>query len=933
MQTDTYLLKAFCFWLLVFGLCSLAAAAQSVGGDSTPLSRNAHRLTAHARVTDRGSGEPLPGAWVRLAADDQVSAVADADGWFTLQADSLHGTVVISCLGYDDLTVTLRNNAVYKLTPSATDLKEVVVTATERRGLTSSSLIGKAAMQHLQPSSFSDLMELLPGGMSSDPNLTSPNIISIRETGRPGSQYNTSSLGTSFVIDGAPLSTNANMQYMNGAWDTQTTARDFTNAGVDMRSIATDDVEQVEVVRGIPGVEYGDLTSGLVKVKRRQGGHDLQARFKADMESKLLHVAKGMEWGDRQWTLNLSADWLKANGDPRNVLETYQRLSFSVRGGHQWQTLRRQWQTQLNVDYSGSFDDDDIDPELNYGNVDSYKNDRNRWAASVNLRQDSREAKDWWRSLDMLLSASYEKNHLDRQRLVQVDHGQPAALSREEGESQAVLIYPYTYTGRHEVDDRPTNIFAKAQSVFSLPVTWMTDQLKVGADWQWDKNMGEGQVFDPYFPLYPGLSTRQRKYSNVPAESQLSGFAEADITVPVGHHQLQLVAGVRSSTMLNLRRRYDLRGKVYVDPRVNVGWSLPALTVSGKPLSIQLRGGWGKHTKMPTVDQLYPELLYMDMVEMNYWHEQRDLRAVWLQTYIEDPTNPHLRAARNNKWETSIDASWNGHRLTVTYFEEDMRSGFRSMADYHSYTYKWYDTSGVDHVNITEAPDISTLPFETRQVLRGMGITGNGSRTLKRGVEYTYSSPRWRLLATRLTINGAWMKSQYQNSMTVQEHLSRTVAGKNLELVGLYRDDDGYIREMCNTNFTFDTDVPRLSLGFSLSAQCMWYTAQQHMHKEATPTSYMDADGIIYPFTEADAADAERRFLVRTYNASIEERQTVPFYMNLNLKATKRLLRNHLMVALFVNKLIDYHPDYERNNYTIRRYVTPYFGLEVNLNL
>lgn len=899
------------------------------------------QVTARARVIDSKTGEPLPGAWVKVQKGDgkedggeRQGTVTDAEGYFTLHAEREGMAISINYIGYDELKTVLKNNATYRLTSSETMLKEVVVTATERRGLTSSSIIGKHAMKHLQPSSFSDLMELLPGGMASDPSLTAPNVISLRETGRPSSQYETSSLGTSFVIDGAPISTNANMQFMNGAWDSQTTFRDFTNAGVDMRAIPTDDVEQVEVVRGIPSVEYGDLTSGLVKVKRRRGGNDLQARFKADMESKLFHVAKGIEWGrENKWTLNLSADWLKANGDPRNVLETYQRLSFSVRGGHRWQTAHRQWSADLNIDYSGSFDDDDIDPELNYGGVDSYKSDRNRWSTSFTLRQDSRSENDWWRSAELLTSMSYEKNLLDRQRLVQVDHAQPTAITREEGESQAVLIYPYTYTGRHQVDGRPLSLFAKAQADFSMPVSWMSNRLKVGIDWQMDKNYGDGQVFDPMFPLYAGLSTRQRKYSDVPAETMLSEFAEADITVPIGRHQLQLVAGLRGTSMLNLDSRYDMNGKIFLDPRVNAGWTLPSVMLAGSALSVQLRGGWGRHTKMPTIDQLYPELLYMDLVEMNYWHERRELRSVWLQTYIADPTNYGLKAARNNKWEVSLDATWNGHRLTLTYFEEDMKSGFRSVADYHPYTYKWYDTSGIDHAALTEAPNPSTLPYEVRQVLRSTGQTVNGSRTLKRGVEYTYSTPRWRALATRLTVTGAWMKSQYQNSMMVQEHLSRTVAGKNLELVGIYNDDDGYVREMWNTNFTFDTDIPRLALGFSVSAQCMFYTGQRHMHKEAWPTSYMSADGTVHPYTEADYNDAERQFLVRTYNGAMEEWQTVPFYMNLNFKATKRLLKNHLMAALFVNKIFDHHPDYVRNNYTIRRYVTPYFGLEINFNL
>ena len=62
--------------------------------------------------------------------------------------------------------------------------------------------------------------------------------------------------------------------------------------GVDMRSIATDDIQEVEIVRGIPSVKYGDLTSGLVKITRRRGGNNLSARFKADMNSKLFLCGK-----------------------------------------------------------------------------------------------------------------------------------------------------------------------------------------------------------------------------------------------------------------------------------------------------------------------------------------------------------------------------------------------------------------------------------------------------------------------------------------------------------------------------------------------------------------------------------------------------------------------------------------------------------------
>lgn len=231
-----------------------------------------------------------------------------------------------SCGAMSGYAQNAKNKVVEKdsLLSKTQEIGEVVVTAQESRGLSAAFVIEKHAMEHLQPSSFSDILELLPGGRSHDPDLNSPNTIRLREAGSP-SGYTTTSLGTSFVVDGAPISTNANMQFVAGAWDEATTSRENMNAGVDMRSISTDDIEKVEVVRGIPSVEYGDLTSGLVKIERKKGGNDWNARLKADMGSKLFYLAKGFEWTPHEMTLNLSVDYLNAKADPRNRLENYKR--------------------------------------------------------------------------------------------------------------------------------------------------------------------------------------------------------------------------------------------------------------------------------------------------------------------------------------------------------------------------------------------------------------------------------------------------------------------------------------------------------------------------------------------------------------------------------------------------------------------------------
>ena len=132
-------------------------------------------------------------------------------------------------------------------------LEEVVVTAEESMKKSSSSVINKEAMEHLQPSSFTDVVSMMPGSSTNEPNLTTSNTIHIREAGNPsGDDYATSSLGTSFVVDGAPISTDANLQYIQGESSTGSDAnRSTVNAGVDMRTISTDDIEKVEIIRGV----------------------------------------------------------------------------------------------------------------------------------------------------------------------------------------------------------------------------------------------------------------------------------------------------------------------------------------------------------------------------------------------------------------------------------------------------------------------------------------------------------------------------------------------------------------------------------------------------------------------------------------------------------------------------------------------------------
>lgn len=835
-----------------------------------------------------------------------------------------------------DVTVDTRSEQVVRARVDYDPVRigEVVVTASETKALSTTSKIGSDAIRHIQPSSIADLLELLPGGRSSDPDFSTPQSIRLREATPVSNNYETSSLGTQFLIDGVPMSNDANLQYTPTSSNYGST---FVNSGVDMRAISTDDIESVEVVRGIPSVEYGDLTSGLVKVNRKKGGNDLSARFKADMSSKLFYVGKGFERGGvNKFSANVSLNYLDSKSDPRNVRQSYNRLTGSLRVNQTWDTGSRfRYTLGGNFDYTGSFDDEKSDSNLDNGNipVETYKSSYNRMVLGANFSMTSKRD-GFFRGLEATLSATLENDVINRWKYVALTSEVPLSTNLDEGEYDVTVI-PTRYEATLRVEGRPFYGYAKATSNFELRSGEAVYDFKAGADWSMSKNYGDGTVFDPEYPFSVTMNVRPRVYSSIPAQHQLAFFLENNSTLPLGRFRLKWMAGLRAQTMLGLDSEYALQGKIYVDPRLNLRLDLPHFDLLGDEVRVGIAGGVGWHTKMPTMDQLYPDAIYYDITQLNYWPTDTSKRRINVRVYKLDPTNYSLRAARNFKWEVRADVDWKGYSLSVTYFREDMKSGFRSSSEPVTMIYKDYDESAIDGTTLTGPPSLEDIPYETDTLLTTISRTTNGSRTLKRGVEFTLTTPRIKPLLTKFTITGAWFETIYSNSQPEYYHPTMLVNGDYYPYVGYYEDEDGYVREMFNTNFTADTQIPRLGLIFSTSFQCLWFTGSRSEWRNPYPIEYVDKAGERHPFTEESiTSNALLSSLIREYNYSLYEYERVPFSMNINLKVTKTLYRDKIALAVFANKLLDYTPSYRtRNGSLVRRSVSPYFGMELNFKL
>lgn len=136
------------------------------------------------KVVDKDSHEAIIGAVVYVGSSQKVAAITDINGRFSIDAANAGKSLKITYIGYKNYLGKL-DQALYEMEPEIKSVGEVVVTAQESKSLASASVIEKHAMEHLQPSSFTDILELLPGGRSKDPDLSSPNTIRIREAGSP----------------------------------------------------------------------------------------------------------------------------------------------------------------------------------------------------------------------------------------------------------------------------------------------------------------------------------------------------------------------------------------------------------------------------------------------------------------------------------------------------------------------------------------------------------------------------------------------------------------------------------------------------------------------------------------------------------------------------------------------------------------------------
>ncbi|MDR0694231.1 MAG: TonB-dependent receptor, partial [Prevotellaceae bacterium] len=310
-----------------YGLLLLLVACCWFTGSAVPPGADG-RFTLSGTVMDAKTKEPVAYASVVLTGRERWTVTNEKGEFILKNVPAGEVDVAVSCLGYAKKTRRLNVTGdlpelEFYLPEDNLLLDEVTVTAQKSQDdITTSYRIDRASLEHLQMLDIADAMSLLPGGQTNQSlHLATGDAQRITVRSGAGSENGNPTFGTAVEVDGVRLSNNASF----GA------STDIRLYGVDTRTVATTNVASVEVVTGVPSVQYGDLSNGIVKINTIRGKSPLHVEASTRPNTKQVAVHKGFALGRDAGVLNAALEYTRSIADLASPYTSYSRNNVSLR--------------------------------------------------------------------------------------------------------------------------------------------------------------------------------------------------------------------------------------------------------------------------------------------------------------------------------------------------------------------------------------------------------------------------------------------------------------------------------------------------------------------------------------------------------------------------------------------------------------------------
>ena len=905
-----------------------------------------NKSTVIGTVTAADTKDPVAYALVHCP-EAGVQAVTDGKGHFEMKIVPGQHKVDISFLGFETIEQTItvksgKNEFFFELKPANFHVEDVVVTATaSKAGAATASTISRTAMDHIQSSSLADVMSLLPGASTPDTRtltLSQASSFSIRGG---------SSLGTAVIMDGTPMSNNANMQTMGAGqmpFAAASTAGEAAMAtptsGIDMRQISTDNIESVEVIRGIASVEYGDITSGAVIVNSKAGRSPLNIKLTMNPNLYQLSATHGVQLSDKAGALNYSADYAYSQYKPTEGYSHYERTN----GQFGYTNTIGKWYTNTTASV-GIYRDKSIPTP---GDPNDHRNalqKENRFR--VNTKGTFNIDKGWFNNIKYAASFTYtDKNSFYEDQAANAEY--TFSTSKKDGEitnsAAGGKVYledgsvlsgnsfghaiktPNTYIYRYNIYGEELNTYAQVIANFSGDWGRTKHFIKVGADFRNDGNRGRGKVYDEDCPpmrssSYGYQTQRDRAYDEIPFMNTLGIFAEESFNLNFGGgRNLNIVAGVRYDNIFGFD---DV-----VAPRINA--SLDII-----PHALSIRGGYGITAKTPTLEMLYPQQAYFDMVNFDNSQATAAGDAQKFQvvtTHVYDSSNDELEMATTTKAEVGIDFQIGKVMGAITAFQDKSDNGyvFTQTADsFHSVDMVRYKA------NYGDANSLPTLTEESRdKVLLYYSKPTNNSSYVTRGIEASIDFGRIDAIRTRFILDGVWSRTE---SWVKGYNYKRANAGVNTDHMGVFSDRAHSFHESLSTNLKAVHNIPSIGFVVTATANVMWRENAwaKYINDEYAIKYISVEDGKMYDFNKSWLDQDEFKHLdVRNdldYKRNIKDSYKSPV-LCMNLNVTKEI-KDYMRISFYANNAFRSTPLWESTknpgSFTRRNANTFFFGLSL----
>ena len=940
---------------------------------------HAQQITIAGRVTDEETQKPIEFASI-LMKENGLWAITGADGSFHIKNIPAGKVVLtIQCLGYATRQIALdinKNIPRLRINLKQENLKldEVTVTAKRKDNeSTTSYTIDRAALDQQQLLNVSDIATLLPGGKTVNATLMSDNRIALRS----GSQEKGSpSFGTAIEVDGMRLDNNAT------AGET---------AGASTRTISSSNIESIEIVTGIPSVEYGDLSNGVVKVNTRKGKSPFIVEGKLNQHTQQIALNKGFDLGSRSGVLNASFEHARSFSNAASPHTAYQRNILSLNYMNIF--MRETTPLTLNIGLTGNIGgyNAEADPD---NELDDYSKSRDnnlrahfelnwllnkKWITNLSLRG----------SLSTVDRKSEDYTHTNSAttlaNLHAMEEGYFIATNYDSNPNAPIILGPTGYWHVKQFNDsKPINGSLRLKADWTRRFDKMMSRLMLGAEYTGSRNNGQGSYYDDlrYAPTW-----REYRYDDLPALNNIALYAEEKVSIPTSKlSTLEITAGLRDDITIINGSEYGTVSSL--SPRFNGRYTFWKNRRKRVVSELVLHAGWGKSVKLPSFQVLYPSPSYYDIeVFRSPSTANNTTVSAWYTRPSKALYNPDLKWQYTNQTDIGIEMNIKGTRVSLSAFHHRTYNPYMATTEYTPFSYYYTPVSALEGLTIptdgrtyTIDPTTGTVtvssadgssavvPNNERRFYLSNTRYINASPLDRYGLEWIIDFKQFKALNTSLRFDGNYYYYKSEDeTLFASMHNSNTKmtgTGEPYQYIGWYRGTNGTstaqtsiangaISKTLNLNTTITTHIPKIRLIMALRIESTLYSYRKNLSNfegDVYPEYYTtwDAPDTKIPFAEkfqwAKDNDATlyndlQNLVVHPNTAYVMNANRISAYYSANLSVTKEI-GDHVSISFYANNFFNNmktvhssQTDLDASLFSSSYIPSYYYGLSLRLKL